>query len=134
MKSPGHREHPEHKVVERHVEEPMIAEVGGIVLAESEDVIRVDEDGNPPRYYFPRDDVRMDALERSDTVTRCPFKGTAHYFGLRTNTGELDDGVWSYEEPYDEHADLRNRLAFADDKFGQIHVRPAGSRPDLFGG
>ena len=33
--------------------------------------------GLPTRYYLPKHDVRMDLLEQSDTVTRCPYKGDA---------------------------------------------------------
>jgi uncharacterized protein (DUF427 family) len=33
--------------------------------------------------------------------------------------------VWSYETPYDEHADLAGRVAFWDDKMPDIQVRPS---------
>ena len=54
-KSPGHQQHPDHKVRETHLHSRATAAIDGQAIAESSDVIRVDEDGAPPRYYFPRD-------------------------------------------------------------------------------
>jgi uncharacterized protein (DUF427 family) len=123
-RSPGHQRWPDHQGRESHVQQRMAVEINGQRLADSADVIRVDEDGNPPRYCFPRTDVHMEKLERTVTSSQCPFKGTAHYFSLRADGRTLNDAVWSYEDPYDEHQTLRERLAFYDDKYRDIHVVP----------
>ncbi|HEV7137535.1 MAG TPA: DUF427 domain-containing protein [Steroidobacteraceae bacterium] len=123
-KSPGHQKWPEHKVRETPVRERVTVELDGKLIADSRNVMRVDEDGSPARYYFPRGDVTMDKLQRTATTSECPFKGTAHYFSLSTaDGGKLDDAVWSYEEPFDEHQSLKDRMAFYDDKYRNIHVR-----------
>jgi uncharacterized protein (DUF427 family) len=111
-------------VRETRIRERVRVSVGGDVLADSADVIRVDEDRCPSRYYFPRADVRMDRLEPSATSTSCPFKGWARYFHVQAAGTTLRDAAWSYEEPYDEHHELAGRLAFYDDKFHTIEVDP----------
>ena len=123
-KSPGHREHPEHRVRELPLSERIRVAVNGDVVAESTDVLKVEEDGNPPRYYFPRADVKMERLNPSTTTTRCPFKGEARYFDVSTDSGRLKDAVWTYEQPYDEHAALKDRVAFWDDKVPEIEISP----------
>ncbi len=122
--SPGHRQHPDHRVREQPLAERMRVELGGEVIADSTHVIKVDEDGNPPRYYFPRADVQMNRLQRSATTTKCPFKGEARYFDLTSGERRLKDVVWTYEEPYDEHASLKDRIAFWDDKSPELAISP----------
>ncbi len=120
--SPGHRKWPDHQVREEHPDQRFQIVVGGETIADSTDVIRVDEDDHPPRYYFPRSDVRMESMERTESTSHCPFKGTAHSFNLSADGTRLEDAGWSYEEPYDEHEALKDRVAFYDEK-SEIELR-----------
>jgi uncharacterized protein (DUF427 family) len=125
MKSPGHQKWPKHKVAEEHVDQRVQVEIAGEIIADSSDVVKVEEDGHPPRYYFPRSDVKMDKLSRSETTTECPFKGTAHYFNVEAGGKTLADAVWTYEDPFDEHRGLKDRLAFYEEKVPEMSVRAA---------
>ncbi len=122
MKSPGHQEHPEHKVREEAEKKVVKVRFNGMTIAESRDVIKVAEDGCPVRYYFPRSDVRMETLKPSATSSDCPFKGHATYFDLEADGQRLKDAVWTYEKPYDEHEDLAQRVAFYDDMYPAIRT------------
>jgi uncharacterized protein (DUF427 family) len=99
--------------------------VGGEVIADSDDVVRVDEDDHPPRYYFARSTVKADSLERTTKTTECPFKGSASYFTINAGGKRLENAAWSYEEPYDEHSALQDRIAFSDDQLKDIEIRPS---------
>ena len=124
-KSPGHQTWPDHKIVEEPLGQPMTVEVNGETIARSTNVVRVKEDHHPIRYYFPRSDVNMNKLQPSATTTECPFKGVAHYFNVEAGGRNYTDAVWSYEEPYDDHRGLKDRVAFYDDRISEIHVRAA---------
>ncbi|NNL87313.1 MAG: DUF427 domain-containing protein [Myxococcales bacterium] len=111
-----YHKHPEHKVdLIPHTERVRLA-AGGESLADSSRCIRVVESNCQPVLYFPRDDVRMERLEKTDHQTHCPFKGDASYYSIRTGDGVLENAVWSYEDPFDEVAGLKDHLAFYADR------------------
>ncbi|HEV2308918.1 MAG TPA: DUF427 domain-containing protein, partial [Acidimicrobiia bacterium] len=62
----------------------VVVSVDGTELAASSRTRVLQETGLPPRYYFPRDDVRFELLDATPTETVCPFKGQASYLTVRT--------------------------------------------------
>lgn len=86
--------------------------MGGVVLAESDRATLLLEDGCPPRWYLPRQDVRLDLLRRSTTTTVCPFKGEATYWSYDRAGAAGADVAWSYEDPVDAMAAIRGLLCF----------------------
>ncbi len=97
-------------------EDPIRAGFNGTTIAESTRALRVLETGHAPVIYFPHDDVRMECLQRSDHTTFCPFKGDASYWTLRVGDRSAADAVWSYEDPFDEVAEIAGYLAFYRDR------------------
>jgi uncharacterized protein (DUF427 family) len=123
--SPGHQKWPEHKVEEKPLKQHIQVAVGDRVVADTRSAVEVDEDDHPARFYIPREDVKMEWLQPSNTRTKCPFKGEAHYFNLGLEGRLIEDAAWTYENPYEEHEGLRDLIAFHNDKPG-IEVRQAG--------
>ena len=120
--SPGYKKWPDHNIIEEHPNKRVVVTFEGENIANSTSAIKVIEDNHPPRYYIPREDVNMDVLEPSDTTSHCPFKGTAHYYSIKAGDHQAADAIWSYEEPYDEHQDLKNYLAFYDEEVDRLEV------------
>ncbi|NNE80379.1 MAG: DUF427 domain-containing protein [Silicimonas sp.] len=96
----------------RPAEGTWVVRAGGAVLGESSRALALSEGDLGPVIYFPRDDVAMDFLDDSDTVTTCPGKGDARYFSIATNSAILKDSVWSYEAPHEQAAEIAGYLAF----------------------
>ncbi len=89
----------------------------GTTVADSQRTLVVVETQHEPIVYFPRDDVRMELLERSDHETFCPFKGDASYWTVRVGEQADQNVVWSYEDPFEEVAGLKDYVAFYGDRF-----------------
>ena len=87
-------------------------EIGGEVIADSRHPLVLEETRCPTRYYLPRQDVRLDCLERTATHTHCPYKGDASYWSVRVGDRVVADAAWSYEEPLPARADIRGYLCF----------------------
>jgi uncharacterized protein (DUF427 family) len=88
----------------------------GVVLAESERALVVRESRHAPVLYFPREDVRLEHMERTDHQSFCPFKGEASYWTLRSGEAVEQNAAWSYEQPFDEVAGLKDHVAFYADR------------------
>ena len=89
-----------------------VVRAGGAVLGESSNALELKEGDYPSVIYFPRDDIAMDFLDASDKVTTCPHKGEAAHFSIVTKSTVLQDAAWSYEDPKDAVAQIKEHLAF----------------------
>lgn len=84
----------------------------GHLLADTGAAVLLREAGRPDRYYFPRDDVEMSVLQRSDHTTVCPFKGVATWFTLQRDRSLVENAAWSYEAPKAAAEDIRGMISF----------------------
>jgi uncharacterized protein (DUF427 family) len=120
---PGYKRWPDHKVDLIKSDKHVLVIFNGEVVADSERTIIVDESGHSIVYYFPRSDVRMDYMQRTDHHTYCPFKGEASYYTLTVGDKKEENAVWTYEEPYDQVRELKNYLAFYANRVDKIEVK-----------
>ena len=111
--SPGFKKRPDYRIAVSPAGAQVRVLFGNEVIADTRDALTMREGDYPLVYYFPRKDVKMERLERSTHRTHCPFKGDASYFSLKDGPR---DAVWSYEQPFDEMAAIREYLAFYPDK------------------
>jgi len=103
--------------------------VGGVLLAESLRPRLLFETGLPPRHYIPLTDVRMDMLRPSETVSHCPYKGSASYWSVDTGTSVHQDIVWMYRTPLPESQKVAGLACFYDEKVdvyldGKLQAKP----------
>ena len=78
----------------------------------SSNALELIEGDYPAVIYFPREDIAMEFLDTSEKSTNCPHKGDASYFSIVTKSTVLHDAAWSYENPADDVADIKDYLAF----------------------
>lgn len=96
----------------RHVE----VLVDGEIVADTRNPVLLFETGLPVRYYVPVLDVRQQMLGDSERVTRCPYKGEAHYYSVTTGTRVHTDLVWYYRYPLPESTGIAGHLAFFNER------------------
>src|SRR3954471_24329873 len=118
--APGFKKYPGHSIEVAPAKERVRVTLNGEVIADTKDAVALTEAMGtgkstvaPVVYYVPRKDVKMERLERTAHSTHCPFKGDASYFSIKDGP---QNAVWSYEQPYDEMALIKDRLAFYPDK------------------
>jgi uncharacterized protein (DUF427 family) len=121
-----HPRDPYHRVdvlaTDRHIR----ISLDGALLAETDRALALFESNLPTRWYLPIEDVRAE-LEPSDTITRCPYKGTASYYSVQLEGGK--DLVWYYEQPLDEVGRIKGLVCFFNEKVdieldGELQGRP----------
>lgn len=97
---------------ERHVR----VSVDGRLVAESRRPTAVFETDLPTRWYLPREDVDLDRLVASPTVSACPYKGTARYWSVEIDGRRHPDIAWAYPDPVPECPRIRDLVCFFNER------------------
>jgi uncharacterized protein (DUF427 family) len=65
---------------------------------------------------MPKHDVRMELLEQTDRVTRCPYKGEANLYSIQIGE-KLHEGLaWIYSYPTLECTRIQGLVGFFNEK------------------
>lgn len=115
---------PSHPITVDKLPGRVVVTVGGEVVAETHDALSLQESTYPPVVYVPREDVDLSQLERTDHETHCPYKGDANYYSIKPGGRRSVNAAWTYEQPYDAVAPIRDHLAFYPDRVDSIEVIP----------
>lgn len=125
MKTPG----PDHPITITPSAKRVLALYQGHVIADTTRALSLKEASYKAVPYFPREDVAMDYLSRTDLSTYCPYKGDASYYTVFRD-GELsENAVWTYEEPYPAMEQIRGYLAFYPNKI-EVQEFDEGEPPE----
>ena len=112
----AHARDPFGTVDTRHSSRRVVVEIKGTTVADSTRSVMLFETFLPTRYYLPRDDVRMDLLERTDTQTACAYKGYAAYWSATIDGAVVRDVAWSYEDPHNYAAPVKGMISFFNER------------------
>lgn len=85
---------------------------GGAVLGETRNALELREGTYAPVIYFPRGDIAMAFLDRTDKTSHCPHKGDANYYTIVNKSSRNENAVWTYENPLEPVAAIKDHLAF----------------------
>ena len=119
IKIPG----PDHPITITPTAGRVVVTVGGHVVADSRAALTLQEAAYAPVLYLPLADVDMAQLVRSAHATYCPYKGDCAYYSLPAGGERAVDAVWTYEQPYDAVAEIRDHVAFYPDRVDAIELR-----------
>ncbi len=114
IKLPG----PDHPITIEPTGRRVTVRAGDTVIAETDDALTLQESTYSAVQYIPLADVDPAVLRPSDTRTHCPYKGDASYLSVQVAEGgpEITDAIWTYREPYDAVAAIKDRVAFYPDR------------------
>ena len=125
MKIPG----PDHPITVTANPNRIQVTYNGHVIADTRKALTLKEASYRPVLYFPREDVEMAFLTRTEHSTYCPYKGDASYYTLLMDGRFAENAVWTYETPYPAMETIKDLVAFYPNQV-EIHELADEGQPD----
>ena len=113
---------PDHPIAISRAEGRVRVMVAERIVAESTRALRLEEEGCPPVYYLPRDDADMSLLVRTKHYSYCPYKGDCTYYSIPLGESKSENAIWTYEDPYEAVASIKEYLAFYPSRVDAIDL------------
>lgn len=113
--------------------ERVVIRLGGRVIAETTDAVRVLETSHPPAYYLPRSAFADGVLTPAAGHSVCEYKGVASYLDV----GGIERAGWYYPEPLPGYEVLADRVAVYPGRMDSCEVDGEVVMPqegDFYGG
>ena len=80
-------------------DERIVVRLGGVVIADTTNAVRVLETSHPPVYYLPVEDFVDGALTPTSGTSMCEFKGRAKYDDVHGGDVTVPSAAWYYPTP-----------------------------------
>jgi uncharacterized protein (DUF427 family) len=107
----GHAADMYHRVDIRKTSRHLVVRDGDRVVADTHNPLALYESGFAVRWYVPREDIDLTALEPVDGQTFCPYKGLASYYDI----GSRRRAAWGYPDAWPEVAPVSGWISFEPD-------------------
>lgn len=93
------------------------------MIASTDRALILHETGHEPVPYIPFEDIYFEFMEKTETITSCPLKGTASYWRVTAVGEAADDFMWTYETPFEQARAIAGYGAF-DKRRARIELVP----------
>ncbi|WP_091417214.1 DUF427 domain-containing protein [Arthrobacter sp. OV608] len=103
--------------------------LGGELILDASQSLRVLETSHPPVYYFPRQAFGAGTLEPATGSSYCEFKGTARYLDVIGGGTVAPAAAWFYPEPSPGFTALAGYVALYPGRMDHCEVDGERVRP-----
>jgi uncharacterized protein (DUF427 family) len=107
--------------------------LGGELILDTVDSLRVLETSHPPVYYVPRAAFGPGVLEPAQGSSFCEFKGPAQYLTVRGGGVVAESAAWFYPDPAQGYEALADRVAVYPGRMDYCEVAGERVRPQAGG-